>query len=278
MKTHAPANNNDAAAPVLRALPADPTPDAGPACRGGPLAWAVALCAAALALGLGAALWRAGLKEGAAACLVAFGLVAARAGWILAVRLRCHQSLPRSHAVLADHLGFRIDFTCRDVVMTAFLDPDRLAAGDSARLLCFMENLASRQRVAVFDIGPHPRLGLTDVRRVRLHLAAGQAAVYALPLRVAADFAPGEHDLPVTMRIERPSGDGLLLPGARRHLHNLWTVHFAAPFTVDDPVAGGVVPPGNELASGSPVYLSLGSVSDRVPDLGPLERLLSDRP
>lgn len=271
----------------LKAVPEDRTPDAGPVRRGGPLAWGVALSVSILTFGLGLALLREGLVAWAAANLALFGFIAAKAVWSLFDRMRCQRELPRSHAVLTDHLGFRIDFTCHDVAMTAFLDPDAAAAGQAATLLCFFENGASRQRVAILDIGPHPKLGLKEMRRVRLHLAAGQAALYAMPLRLAADLAAGEHDLPVTLRIERPTGTGVLLPGVRRHVHNLWTVHFAAPFTVqarggdslgeEKPDAGTVdgALGSRAVADGieEPVYESLASVSDKAPDLGVLQRL-----
>ena len=258
-------------AAVRGTVPADITADAGPRHRGGPLAFAVVLSASLVALGLGLALWRDGLAWPAAVCLAAFGLIAVRVGWGLRERLRHHETLPRTHAVLTDHLGFRLDFTCRDVAMTAFFSPDAVTAGGETRLLCFLENYASRQRVAEFLVGPHPQLGLTEAQPLRLHLAAGQAAVYVWPLRVAATLPPGEHDLPITLRIRRPAGTGVLLPGARRHLHNLWTVHFAAPLTVARPAAGGegTAPRGAEASAAvaAPLYLSLASVSEPKPRL-----------
>lgn len=271
----------------LKAVPEDRTLDAGPVWRGGPIAWGVALSVSILTFGLGLALLREGLVTWAVANLVLFGFIAAKAVWSLFDRMRCQRELPRSHAVLTDHLGFRIDFTCHDVAMTAFLNPDAVTAGEAAKLLCFFENGASRQRVAVLDIGPHSKLGLEEPCRVRLHLAAGQAALYAMPLRLAADIAAGEHDLPVTLRIEKPTGTGVLLPGVRRYVHNLWTVHFAAPFTVhartgdslgeeksdvgtvDGALGSRAVADGIE----EPVFASLASVSDEEPDLGPLQRL-----
>ena len=106
---------------------------------------------------------------------------------------------------------------------------------------------------------------------VRLHLAAGQAAVYALPLRLSKEMPAGEHDLPVTLKVECPQGTGLRLPGSRRH-HDLWTVHFAVPISVDDAARPEATVSPEATAS----YLSLASVSRKTPDPAALETLLRD--
>lgn len=254
----------------LHAEPADPTPDRGPVHRGGLFAWFVALAFGLAALGAVLVYLRSGHAAWAAACALGCGLVAGRATWCLLEHRRHRAALPSTHAVLAGVLGFEIHSTCRDVAATVFFEPDRLAAGAPARLLCFVENYASRRRVAVFRFGPHPQLGLPAARTVPLHLAAGQAAVYALPLTAAAGLAPGEHDLPVTLQVRKPAGTGSHLPGARRHPYDLWTARFAAPFTV---VAPGKRPPAAG-ALPAPVFLTLASASEPAPRLERLEELI----
>lgn len=200
---------------------------------------------------------------------------------VLFARIQGQAKLPHSHCVLTDHLGFRVDFTCRGVVMAVFFDPDEMTPGSMVRLLCFVENQTSRQRVADFVIGPHAGLGLCEAHRVSLYLAAGQAAVYVLPLLLSSDMEATEHDLPVSLTIRRPSGRGLLLPGVRRRLHNLHHVHFAAPFKVQLGVPGGAVHAANAGANAAslisnPAFLSLASLEDKAPDFSKLEALLSN--
>ncbi|HWA85708.1 MAG TPA: hypothetical protein VG710_05765 [Opitutus sp.] len=253
--------------PLLEASPPDPTPDAGPKYRGGPFAYFIALTFGLTALGGGLLLVQSGRPAWGVACLVVFGAVAARSIACLVEHFRHPTSLPRLHAVLGDVLAFRIRSTCRDVAATVFFDSDKPAAGSATRLLCFVENYASRQRVARFRIGPHPALGLAAAHVVDLHLAAGQAAVYVRPLSVAAALAPGEHDLPVTLQVQKPTGTGVRLPGSRRHLYDLWTVHFAAPFTVSDIAAQP------SAASEPPRFLTLASASEKQPRLDALQFL-----
>ena len=254
--------------PLLETVPPDPTPDAGPRYRGGPFAYFVALTFGLTALGGGLVLTQSGQPGWGIACLAVFGAVAIRAIICLVEHFRHRASLPRLHAVLTDALAFRIHCTCRDVAATVFLDSDNLSAGTATRLLCFVENYASRRRVARFRIGPHSALGLPAAHAVDLQLAAGQAAVYVLPLVVAATLLPGEHDLPVTLQVRKPTGTGVRLPGARRHLHDLWTVHFAAPFTV----AAGVAAPA-PVPSELPRFLALASVSENRTRLDALQFL-----
>jgi hypothetical protein len=244
----------------------DPTPDAGPVHRGGGFTVFAAI-AYGLAAGGGALLLhRQGQPVPAAACLAAFGTLAAWAGWCLLEHFRHRTTLPRSHAVLTGVLGFEIPCTCRDVAATVFFDPDRLSAGGRTRLLCFVENYASRRRVARFCLGPHRALGLDRPLTVDLPLAAGQAAVHELPLTAAATLPAGEHDLPVVLTVTKPAGTGVRLPGTRRHLYDIWTVHFAAPFTVD-PAAPPVAAP----APAGPRCVTLASVSEPAPRRAALE-------
>ena len=257
-----------ATAPRLETVPPDPTPDAGPRHRGGPFAYFVALLFGLTALGGGLVLAQAGRIGWAVACLAVCGAIAVRAGACVAEHFRHRAALPRLHAVLADVLAFRIHCTCRDVAATAFFDPDTVAAGSAARLLCFLENYASRQRIVHLRIGPHPALGLTEPHTVELRLAPGQAAVYVLPLVVSRSLAAGEHDLPVTITTHKPDGTGARLPGARRHLYDLWTVHLAAPFTVATDASAPAL-----ALNEPPRFLSLASVSDKEPRLDALQFL-----
>lgn len=256
--------------PPLVAAATVPAPDVGPSHRGGPLAWfSLITC---LLVGLGGALFlyqedRLGWPLTA---VIGFGALAT-VSLILVGRGR-HSALPASHDILAGALGFELHCTCRDVAATVFLYPDHLARGGATQLLCFVENHASRQRIATFHVGPHTGLGLAARHTVRLHLAAGQAAVYALPLRAAATLAPGVHDLPVALRVEKPAGDGALLPGASHRLHNLWRVRFAAPFTLPGHSAHATA---TSSAPGPARYLSLGTAGAPAPDFTALENLLA---
>lgn len=261
----------NSSAKILVPQPRDPTPDAGPYRRGGPFAIFVALTCGLTALGVGLALLRQGETLWAWVCLVFFGSFALRASWCLVQKFRHHGELPRLHAVLTDLLAFRIHCTCRDVAATVFLDGDTFAPGAATRLLCFVENYASRQRVVRFKIGPHAALGLETAQEVSFHLAAGQAAVYALPLRVSTAIKAGEHDIPVTLKVDKPNGTGVRLPGSRRHVYDLWTVRFAAPFTI---IAASVDSAGT-LGDEEPRLLTLASISEKEPRLNELQELLA---
>jgi hypothetical protein len=257
----------------LVAEPADPTADVGPRHRGGPLTLFVAIFCVFSAAGAVLLLWRDGYRHEAFLGALFFGAAALWAGWCLIEHFRHHALLPRSHALLTGALAFDIRSTCRDVAATVFFDPDSLVPGAPAQLLCFVENYASRRRTARFRIGPHPGLGLHQEHDVSLHLAAGQAAVYALPLVVAPALAAGEHDLPITLQMDKPAGTGVRLPGARRHLYDLWTVHFAVPFTLT-PAAGGSPAP-TAHRPGKPRFLTLASVSESKPRLDVLQALVT---
>jgi len=258
----------------LVAEPVDPTADVGPRHRGGPLALFVALFCVFSAAGAGLLLWRDGYRHEAFLGALFFGAAALWACWCLIEHFRHHALLPRSHALLTGALAFDIRSTCHDVAATVFLDPDSLVTGAPAQLLCFVENHASRRRTARFRIGPHPGLGLHQEHDVALQLAAGQAAVYALPLVIAPALPAGEHDLPITLHVDKPTGTGVRLPGARRHLYDLWTVHFAVPFTLT-PATGGLPVPA-AFSRGEARFLSLASVSESKPRLAVLQALVTD--
>ena len=259
---------------LLTAEPADLTPDQGPRHRGGPLALFVAIFCSFSAAGGGLILWREGLRLWAGLAALLFVAAAVWAIWGLVGRFRHHRPAQRSHAMLTNVLGFDIICTCRDVAATVFFEPDSLAPGSAASVLFFVENYASRQRIVQFRFGPHAALGLDEARTISLHLAAGQAAVYVLPLTVASAAAPGEHDLPVTLRVESPTGAGLRLPVGRHHLHDLRTVHFAAPFTLAT-VSASPAPPA---VPEKPRYHSLASISEPAPRLAALHALVESNP
>jgi len=257
------------ALPPLIAQPPDSTPDSGPCRRPGLLGFVIGLCLGLVLFGLSMALLRSDRTPAGLACLLLFVLALAGALFCLKRRLRLKGEAPRSHAVLTDHLGFRIDFSCHDVAMSAFLDPDTLPAGGPVRLLCFLENQASRSRIVHLQIGPAPLLGLTAPHQVALMLSAGQAAVYALPLVCLPASTEGNHNLPIALSISKPTGDGLLLPGVKARLHNLWTVHYATPYSVE-----GTVSDLMQSQTSEATYLSLASISEPAPRLEALEALL----
>jgi hypothetical protein len=206
----------------------------------------------------------------AAAVALVFGASSLWAWWCLIERWREHSALPRSHAMLTGTLAFDIRSTCRDVAATVFFHPDACAPNTPTQLLCFVENYASRRRVAHFRIGPHAGLGLHKPATVSLALAAGQAAVYALPLSAASSLAPGEHDLPITLKVDKPAGTGARLPGAPRVPYDLWTVHFAAPFTL-----GAAAGENASSDRAQPRFLTLASASLPDVQLDALEQLVS---
>ena len=261
---------------VITPEPPDASSDLGPYHRGGPFALFIAIfCAFSFAATV-MLFWRENLRLWAGLGALLFGGAALWAAWCIIERFRHHAALPRSHAVLTGALAFDIHTTCRDVAATVFFDPDCVRPGAMAQLYCFVENYASRWRRARFLIGPHPGLGLNEEHCVYLELAAGQAAVYALPLGVVATLGVGEHDLPVTLQVDKPNGTGARLPGSRRHLYDLWTVHFAVPFTVDASLVDKPAPAG--VTAGIGRCLSLASVSEPAPRLAALHALVEGNP
>ncbi|WP_415910124.1 hypothetical protein [Oleiharenicola sp. Vm1] len=251
----------------------DSTEDFGPRFRGGPFALFIALFGAFSAGGIGMILWNEGYRLAAGTIALLLGGVALWACWMVIMRLRDRTPRRSSHAVLADVLGFEILCTCRDVAATTFLAPDNLQLGARTTLLIFVENYASRRRVAHLDIGPHQALGLGERQYVSLELAAGQAAVFSLPLTVTANASPGEHDLPITLQVERPNGTGLRLRASHRHLHDIWKMHFAVPFTLV-PQTGAA--PDAVRSTGEPRFIGLASLSGAAPTRDQLGKLLQE--
>lgn len=263
-----------ATSPLLEAIPPDPTLDAGPVHRGGLFTYFALLSCGLTGIGGGFLIHQRGHLALGLLCLAVMGALALRAGWCVADRLWHHRSLPRAHAVLTDVLGFRIQCTCRDVAVTAFTLPDSIPAQASTRLLVFLENYASRQRVAELRIGPHRELGLPTVHHVSLRLAPGQATVYVVPLVATPSLVADDHDVPLTLKVRKPNGTGVRLPGVRQHLYDLWTLHFAVPLTVTPatgPAPAPLPPPAHQ-------FLTLASVSDPEPNLAVLDELIRSEP
>lgn len=258
---------------TFRTDPIDPTVDFGPRFRGGPFALFVAFFGAFSAAGIGVILWQEGYRVVGGAIALLLGGLASWACWMVIMRLRDRAPRRSAHAVLADVLGFEILCTCRDVAATAFLAPDNLKPGARATLLIFVENYASRRRVAHFDFGPHQALGLRERQHVSLELAAGQAAVFSVPLAITANAGPGEHDLPMTLQVERPNGAGLRLRAPHRHLHNIWKMHFAVPFTL---VPQTEATPDAVRSMGEPRFIALASLNGAAPTRDQLGKLLQE--
>jgi hypothetical protein len=257
----------------FRTDPVDLTEDFGPRFRGGPFALFVAFFGAFSAAGIGVILWREGYRLAGSTVAFLLGGLALWGCWMVIMRLRDEAPRRSSHAVLADVLGFEILCTCRDVAATTFLAPDNLKPGTRATLLVFVENYASRRRVAHFDFGPHLVLGLSQRQSVSLELAAGQAAVFSLPLSVTAEASLGEHDLPMTLRVERPNGTGLRLRAPHRHLHDIWKMHFAVPFTLE-PVSE--VTPKDVRSMAEPRFIALASLGEAAPTRDNLGMILRE--
>ncbi|AHF91946.1 hypothetical protein OPIT5_18700 [Opitutaceae bacterium TAV5] len=261
---------------LLRPEPVHAVPDTGPYHRGG---WPVAFLSLLATLMAIAGASLVGRHHPAFAWIpvLVFGLPAFRGWWCVWKAWRDRSPLPRSHSVLAGTLGFDLKCTGCGVAATAFFLHDKVPAGGVTRLLIFFENYTSRQRLVQVRILRHPGLGLAEKTKLRLHLSAGQAAVYELPLQVAPDLASGHHLLPVIIQVSRPNGRGARLPGSRRLLGNLRRFRYAAPFEVTplpatpERVAGaasGPLPP--------PAFLTLASVDEPYPRLEVLQKIIAD--
>lgn len=257
----------------LQATPVDSTPDSGPRMHSGALvalAASMATLTAFFAAGLCLEFDRPGLA------VPAFILFSLPAGWWwygVWNGLRHRRPAPASHLVLERELGFDLICTCHGVASTVFFHPEHGSGGAQLDLLLFVENYASRQRIAEFKVGPHAGLGLSGARVLRLHLAAGQAAVYRLSLRAGTTLRAGEHDLPVVLHVQCPAGVGRRLSGQQKPLYDIGRTRFAAPFTIDkEPAASSA-----ESAAPLPpdAYLSLASVSEPHPRLDVLQTLVT---
>jgi len=262
---------------ILHATPPDRTPDCGPRLPGDTRTWFFTIVLAIAAITLTAVAIRMAGESTTMLYiswipLVALGIPAAYGAWCIYTthRDRAHNA-PRSHNMLAGELGFDLIATCRGVAATAFFMPDSVVHGGSTRLLLFLENYMSRQRVVTVRLGRHPGLGRPEPTFENLHLAPGQAAVYVLPVQAGPDIPSGFHRLSVTLRVQQPEGVGQRLLGARARIPDMRVLRFAAPFEVAQgrPETAIEQPP---LAA--PRYISLASISEKEPDLTKLYELL----
>jgi hypothetical protein len=205
--------------------------------------------------------------------LVALGAPALYGAWSIYTTHRDRvQNAPRSHNILAGELGFDLIATCRGVAATAFFMPDAMTHGAPARLHLFLENTMSRQRTITARIGHLPGLGRPRATLENLHLAAGQAAVYILPVQATPDIPADFHRLSVTLHVQQPEGVGQRLQGARTRIPDLRVLRFAAPFEItqgrpETHLPAPPLPP--------PRYISLASVSEKVPRLASLHDTLA---
>jgi hypothetical protein len=258
---------------ILQTETPDITPDSGPTCRGG-VRVAFYSIVALLAGVASAALLTRHVSAYAWILAVVFLGLAARGFWSVFSAWRAvRHDAPYSHSVLAGELGFDLLCTCRDVVAAAFFLPDSTRRGGTMRLLVFLENYASRHRIVNLRLGHLPGIGRPEATITRLHLAAGQAVVYGLPVRVRPDITPGNHHLSVRLWMNCPAGAGQRLPGSRLHLFDTRMIRIAAPFDV----AADAVP-GAEAGEAlpEPRYISLASVSEAEPRLGKLHAIVEE--
>jgi hypothetical protein len=256
---------------ILQTETPDATPDSGPTCHGG-IRVAFYSIVALLASVVSAALLTRHVSAYAWVPALVFLGLAARGFWgVYGVWRATRSDAPYSHSVLAGELGFDLLCTCRDVAATAFFLPDSAPCGGTMRLLVFLENYASRHRIVNLRLGHLSGLGRPEATITRLHLAAGQAAVYCLPIRVRPDIAPGNHHLSVRLWMDCPTGPGQRLPGSRRHVFDTRMTRIAAPFDITEHAT-----PAAETGDPLPVprYISLASVSEPTPRMSKLLTLV----
>lgn len=254
---------------ILQTETPDITPDSGPTCRGG-IRMAFYSIVALLAGVASAALLTRHISAYAWIPAIVFFGLAARGFWSVFSAWRAtRQDAPYSHSVLAGELGFDLLCTCRDVVAAAFFLPDSTPRGGTMRLLVFLENYASRHRIVNLRLGHLPGIGRPEATITRLRLAAGQAAVYCLPVRVHPDITPGNHRLSVRLWMNCPTGAGQRLPGSRRHMFDARMIRIAAPFDVaENAEPAGALP--------APRYISLASISEAQPRMGKLHAIVEE--
>lgn len=241
---------------TLWALPEDKSPDCGAETSGGVRALLFGLMLLLTAFFAAGLALQAGWK---AAAIVLWLALMAPAVWLgrqLWLARKAVPTLPRSHDVLIGLLGFDVTSVSRGVAATAFFYPDRVAPGETPQLLVFLENHMSRRRLAKVVLGPHADLGLGQTLELAVPMMAGQAVVCTVPLPPVTALVAGAHDLPLRLSVEVPEARGQTLPGAPAHLHDLWTLRLAVPFTVDP----SVVPPVEQAGAAEISCHTLASV------------------
>ncbi|MDR1010191.1 MAG: hypothetical protein LBM04_03505 [Opitutaceae bacterium] len=202
--------------------------------------------------------------------IVALGLPCVYGIWSIHASYRDRVAAPKSHNVLAGELGFDLLATCRGVVATAFFVPDSLGRSGHTALYLFLENYMSRHRVVHVRFGHLPCIGRPEATYETFHLAAGQAAVYTMPVRAKPDIATGYHRLSVQITVDQPAGVGQKLAGARLRIHDMHKLRFAAPFEL---AAGRPETTEDQPALPKPRYVSLASISEKEPNIERLHDL-----
>ncbi len=237
----------------------DLTPDTGPVHRGDTKVWFWTIVAGIAAIALTVTGWHI-VPWACWMPLVALGIPCVYGVWSIYRTHADRVDVPRSHVVLAGELGFDLLATCRGVAATAFFAPDSVVHGGETRLFLFLENYMSRHRIVTARFGHLPGIGRPEATYVTLRLAAGQAAVYVMPVRMRPDIASGFHRLSVQVTVEQPAGVGQRLRAARTRIRDMSMLRFAAPFEL----ATGrpeAIAPQKELPK--PRYISLASVSEK---------------
>lgn len=254
---------------VLHTETPDNTPDTGPKCRSSILGDVLSVVALIAAVGFTGFFYR-NYPAFFWLPLLILGVPGLYGVWRIFAGQRGRTQVPESRRILAGELGFDLLCTCRGVAATSFFVPDQAGRGEPMRLLLFLENYTTRQRIIRARFGHLPSLGRPTATYVHLHLAAGQAAVYVLPVNSSADITQGFHRLSVTLCAQLPTGYGQRLRGARRH-PDMYKVRFATPFEIvsgrPEPVTATPLP--------EPRYISLASVSEKELNLSALQDLLS---
>lgn len=198
------------------ARPGDDAPDCGSKHRGGSAVFLFSLLGLAFAVGLLIGAIENLSSDGFLPCAVGSLLVWSLTAWgwwcWLEARGQKNKNLPVCRCLLRKDLKFLVQRTMMDVAITAFFRPEQIGPDQSTCLLVFLENYASRQRHVTLDLPANKACGLPNSRKLRLALAAGQAAVYRLPLRLSAQVRTGEFDLKIRAIIKSVTGPGCLLP------------------------------------------------------------------
>ena len=259
---------------LLEAQPKDLSQDFGPTHRGDmPVAfWTIVSILIAIS-GYMLAM-RYGHTALAIILAIVFGLLGLWGIWCIAESLIHDVSkdkAPFSHSLLAGELGFDLPFTCGNVAMTAFFMPDKISPGGRTTLMLFMENYSSRQRAVHVRVGRLPSLNRMEREMLHLKLAAGQAAVYVLPMRAAMDITPGDHRLTLTILVNTVTGEGQRLSRARTRFLNIKKCRLATPIEVLEKPADMDTTP-----LPAPRYLTLASINEKAPNIEVLEEIIKE--
>ncbi|MDF9826589.1 hypothetical protein M2447_000670 [Ereboglobus sp. PH5-10] len=250
----------------------DRTPDAGPTRRGGTAVWFWTIVAGLAAIVLTVAGMQVeGCKPWAWMPAVALGAPCVYGIWCIYRSYRDRVDAPKSHNVLAGELGFDLLATCRGVAATAFFVPDSLVRSGSTTFFLFLENYRSRQSVVTVRLGHLPDIGRPEATYTKFHLAAGQAAVYAMPVRTNANILTGFHRLSVQITVEKPTGFGQKLSGTRMRIPSMRKLRMAVPFEL---AAGRPEETNQQAELPKPRYVSLASISEKEPTIERLHELV----